>query len=570
MRRSTSARFLSPRPFTPVLFALLACDAASGQSALLREGDPAPNAVPGQFVAVPSRPSVNDSAGYACYYYAYDGVSEFSDGLYGAFDGGAPTSLRAAPGTVGGYEQLFLSPDFGLGSNSIAYQARVRPIGSSSEFGSVWLDDAIVAIAGDPVPGSTNVWNGAFRKVSITNDRDPVFVGDFADPQSASIVGSGLYRGSPPVVLYQTGVVYPNMPSPIDAQLMPSFSVYRFSQDGNHSIVPLIIESPIGGSFVTVAVDGAGLVLDGALVVTGTPVPASLGGAGESWSTVDVCGINGHGEYFFTGRWSGGSADSFIVRDGVVWHRDGDVVDGAELSGEVVDGFLSEDGELAYVWNVLRPSIGVEHALFLEDELLLRRGDAVDWDGDGTLDAVTLQRFRLSSSLRIATDRAIYFVADCDVNGTNRIAMLRIPPENLGTNYCQAVPNSSGFAASMRATGTLDVAQNDFRLLATDLPRNAFGYFLNSDQAGFVANPGGSTGNLCLGGSIGRFLQQVQNSGASGVIEIQVDLTAVPRSSGTVAVAPGQRLHFSAWFRDVAPAGGVTSNFADGLEVVFE
>ena len=36
-------------------------------------------------------------------------------------------------------------------------------------------------------------------------------------------------------------------------------------------------------------------------------------------------------------------------------------------------------------------------------------------------------------------------------------------------------------------------------LTATDVPEDPFGYFLASQTQDFVANPGGSQGNLCLG-----------------------------------------------------------------------
>ncbi len=78
---------------------------------------------------------------------------------------------------------------------------------------------------------------------------------------------------------------------------------------------------------------------------------------------------------------------------------------------------------------------------------------------------------------------------------------------------------------------------------ATDLPTNQSGYFLASQTQGFVMQPGGSVGNLCLGGTIGRFVQQVQNSGPMGAIGIQVDLTAIPHVPLT-AVQPGDTWNY--------------------------
>ena len=111
------------------------------------------------------------------------------------------------------------------------------------------------------------------------------------------------------------------------------------------------------------------------------------------------------------------------------------------------------------------------------------------------------------------------------------------------------------------------VAGDDFRLVCGQMPTNQFGYFLASQTQGFVQQPGGSQGNLCLGGNIGRFVSQVQNSGLFGSIGITVDLSAIP-TSPPAAVAPGDTWNFQCWFRDVNPSQ--TSNFSDGIEVTFQ
>jgi len=139
---------------------------------------------------------------------------------------------------------------------------------------------------------------------------------------------------------------------------------------------------------------------------------------------------------------------------------------------------------------------------------------------------------------------------------------------DLGTSYCgPAVPNSSGNPAEIRATGSDVVADADFHLVAELLPPNQFGYFLTSKTQGFVANPGGSQGNLCLAGVIGRFVSQVQSSGAGGTFTIQVDLTKLPPPLN-VPVLPGDTWNFQAWFRDKNPS--TTSNFTDGVSVLFQ
>ena len=136
----------------------------------------------------------------------------------------------------------------------------------------------------------------------------------------------------------------------------------------------------------------------------------------------------------------------------------------------------------------------------------------------------------------------------------------------LGTSYCPAVPNSSGQPAVISACGS-DLADGGYFMLhATDLPLNQVGYFLASETQGFIANPGGSQGNLCLSGNIGRLNRQVQNSGAAGSFTIQVDLMNIP-TNPPQSVMAGQTWNFQAWFRDNNP--GPTSNFTDGVSITF-
>ena len=111
-----------------------------------------------------------------------------------------------------------------------------------------------------------------------------------------------------------------------------------------------------------------------------------------------------------------------------------------------------------------------------------------------------------------------------------------------GANYCTANVNSTGVGAAMSASGTNSCSANDLVLEASDLPVNSFGFFLTSQTQGFVANPGGSQGNLCLGGAIGRYVGtgQIQNSGSTGSIALAIDNTQVPQPTGLVAVRPAR------------------------------
>lgn len=137
-----------------------------------------------------------------------------------------------------------------------------------------------------------------------------------------------------------------------------------------------------------------------------------------------------------------------------------------------------------------------------------------------------------------------------------------------GTTYCSpAVANSTGLPAEIRACGSDAVAENRLSLSARQLPLHQFGYFLASETQDFVQGPGGSQGDLCLGGTIGRFTQQVRDSKLTGVFGIEVDLTNMPPPAQQ-AVLPGETWNFQAWYRDTNP--GSTSNFTDAVSVLFQ
>lgn len=152
---------------------------------------------------------------------------------------------------------------------------------------------------------------------------------------------------------------------------------------------------------------------------------------------------------------------------------------------------------------------------------------------------------------------------DVDVTGLVDVTT----PISIGVNYCIAEPTSTGTPASIVALGSPFVIDQNLTLRAYDLPTNKWGYFLASRDPGFIANPGGSAGNLCLGGQIGRYSGLVQNSGPSGLIEIEIDPLVVPMAPPTT-ILPGETWRFQCWFRDIDVAP--TSNFTDGIWIEWQ
>ncbi len=137
---------------------------------------------------------------------------------------------------------------------------------------------------------------------------------------------------------------------------------------------------------------------------------------------------------------------------------------------------------------------------------------------------------------------------------------------SVGQTYCApAVLNSSGEAATLTARGSALLVDNDLRLDAERMPQNTLGYCLVSRTQAQIAQPGGSTGVLCVGGVVGRYISQAQNTGAAGAFTVAVDLNQLP-ALGPATI--GETLNFQAWFRDFQIVN--TSNFSAGVSVTVQ
>lgn len=146
------------------------------------------------------------------------------------------------------------------------------------------------------------------------------------------------------------------------------------------------------------------------------------------------------------------------------------------------------------------------------------------------------------------------------------------PTPNIGTNYCgPAVVNSAGLSANIILVGNPTASANSAEIVTSNLPNFSFGFSIVSNSTGFVMNPGGSSGNLCLSGAIGRYvgMGQIMNSGSNGTINLPLDLTMTPQPNGFVSIQGGETWHFQTWYRDTIN-GVPTSNFSDGVTVDFQ
>ncbi len=172
------------------------------------------------------------------------------------------------------------------------------------------------------------------------------------------------------------------------------------------------------------------------------------------------------------------------------------------------------------------------------------------------------------SPLALPPDAFVVWTARDDVNADTEVSgaiASEASFQPIGNQFCAANLNSTGNSAWIRATAFGQGGAPAATLRCFEMPPNSFGHFLVSNQSGFVANPGGSQGNLCLQGSVGRFNRpgEVMNSGQFGVFSLFFDWSSLPSPTGTVVGQFGETWYFQCWFRDIGPS----SNFSNAVEV---
>ncbi|MCP3914380.1 MAG: hypothetical protein GY711_02360 [bacterium] len=323
-----------------------------------------------------------------------------------------------------------------------------------------------------------------------------------------------------------------------------------------------IVYNPVGGTFFV----GSGPTAE---ITEITPAGAILG-------VIDLGGIfNGYGFFLFKGMMIAPSSDgsdhpanvSFYVADyGHDQVDDGRLFELTREQAPIITPVLAQQVEIGTQLTVPIAAADPDGDLVtLSGVGLPAFASFVDLGGG--VAELTLVPTAPDEGMHVITIEAIGF--GCDVLPTSATVDVEVIDGLLiGTSYCGSVPNSSGQTASILARGSDVVADNNVELEATGLSLNQFGYFLASPVQGLVMNPGGSDGNLCLSGGpqLGRFADEVRNSGAVGAFSLEIDLTAIPIATNpfSVALQPGDTWNFQAWYRD-----GATSNFTDGVQIDF-
>ena len=105
-------------------------------------------------------------------------------------------------------------------------------------------------------------------------------------------------------------------------------------------------------------------------------------------------------------------------------------------------------------------------------------------------------------------------------------------------------------APILRLSGSTVAAANALELTVSSLPPNAFLLPLVSQDFGFLATPGGSTGNLCINGpTLGRSDAGVFFGGLPGIVSFPVDLRFLRQGTGFTSATAGSTFAWQGWYR---------------------
>jgi hypothetical protein len=122
------------------------------------------------------------------------------------------------------------------------------------------------------------------------------------------------------------------------------------------------------------------------------------------------------------------SEDEFLMVNGQILLREGDLIDGMALVGAIERAYLGEDGDWAVVWDVQTPEGNVD-ALILNGQIVLMEGMAIDLDGDLVPDDGTAITDFTGIAAMAVSDRdaqgrvRVLFTADVEVPGLARPAI---------------------------------------------------------------------------------------------------------------------------------------------------
>ncbi|MEO0662609.1 MAG: hypothetical protein AAFZ87_13820, partial [Planctomycetota bacterium] len=114
--------------------------------------------------------------------------------------------------------------------------------------------------------------------------------------------------------------------------------------------------------------------------------------------------------------------------------------------------------------------------------------------------------------------------------------------------YCEGTVNSTGDRGFIRLQGTRS-ATSIKTAFGEALPPGQFCLLLAGPAFDNVPVIGGGEGTLCIGGSLGRYNDQINAVDASGVVSFTIDPAVIPAGGSVFTATPGDFYQFQIWHR---------------------
>jgi hypothetical protein len=555
--------------------AALTAGAAQAQvaSAVIREGIALPNGPATETITSITSVMANNAGGYAVRLDTTGSGTTLSH-VWGAANGGPGAPLRTE-GSFSGYTQTAFETFFGVSNTGQVAYSPTLTIGDS-----VWLDSTPVAVDPEPSTVAGFFWSFASRPL-VSGLGTPYCVAGLSTTAGGSTASYAFVQGISGNVLFRSGDTLPGMPGPIGTSATPIDFDYAISANDSHYILTVKLAGATSTTDEYVIYDGSVLSVGGSPMVEGTVVPPGIGGVnGERWGTFDLFACTENGSYLITGDTDAPTtADDYLMVNGVLVHRVGDVIDGFTTVGGIQSATMNEAGSIAYVWEIVTGGGNLE-ALFVNDKIVLVEGDLVDLDGDGIAEPNSVLRdIGETRQLAMASNGDVYVQCQIDVNGTTTTtddidAIFRIPaPVSGPIVYCTAGTTTNGCVPAIAASASPSVSfANACSLSIANVEGQKSGLIFYS-ITGANSQPWSATSTsfLCVKSPTQR--SQPQSSGGTAnacdgslTLDWNAFQTANPGSLGNPWSA-GDKVYVQGWFRD--PPAPKTTNLSDAVELTY-
>ncbi len=402
-------------------------------SALIREGDTLPGDASGFLISdINPYSTQNGVGGFVYNVETFDAAGTGSIfHLWGNATGGVGTVLRTQS-TLGDFEQTSFYHVGISDSGTLAYNTESTNMTSgTTRLRGTWVDSTLVLNEEDSIPTLPGNFSEDNSGVGITRDGTPYWAGRYSSTMGGSFTGSALYYGTDMTVLLESGDSIGGITENIDVHINAIDADLRFSANGTNYINQVLADSGSNDNNRVMVSNGAAMLAGGSIIREQSLIPTAVGGlTGERYDNFDRFGITESGSFMITGDTDASTTlDEFIMIDGEIVLREGDVINGLTLNGSIESAFQNEDGDWAAVWDVDAGAENLE-AMIINGEILVLEGDPVDWNNDGFIDGSDQNGFITdftsgTGGLRLSDRDAfgnvqLLFNADVDLGGTVR------------------------------------------------------------------------------------------------------------------------------------------------------